>query len=77
MLSKLHKVWNVPKLPRVKPDEWKCPKCGAKGDDIQGVGPFTLRPLNDGSGLSVVVPEKIWCMKCGKEYPAYNRMVMS
>lgn len=46
---------------------WKCPKCGEE-KMIQGVGSFKLKPLNDGTGLSLLIPQKIWCMVCQKEY---------
>jgi hypothetical protein len=47
--------------------KWECPVCGEE-EYIQGVEPFELEPLNDGSGMSLLVPKKIWCMKCQKEY---------
>lgn len=46
----------------------KCPKCGEE-EGLQGIGPFTLKPLNDGSGMNLVIPKKIWCMVCQKEFP--------
>jgi hypothetical protein len=50
---------------------WRCPVCG-ETEDLQGIGPFILEPVGDGSGASVVVPTKIWCMYCQKEY-AYKK----
>jgi len=49
-------------------NKWKCPKCGDE-EGLQGIGGFSLKPLNDGSGLSIIIPKRIWCMKCQKEYP--------
>lgn len=48
-------------------NKWKCPKCGEE-EGLQGNSPFKLKPLNDGSGLSILIPTTIWCMKCQRKY---------
>ncbi len=54
---------------------WKCPVCGEE-KMVQGIAPFELAPLNDGSNLSLIVPKKIWCMRCQREYPVSDKEIV-
>jgi hypothetical protein len=49
-------------------EAWHCPHCGASGDNIQCTD-FTLADIPEQDGLRRIIPTKIWCAVCAKEYP--------
>lgn len=54
---------------------WKCPKCGAKGDDIQCTeGDWVYVRGALGLGYYTEIPKKIWCMRCGREYRVSDKV---
>ena len=54
--------------------EWKCPKCGAMGDNIECTEFVLGEKLPD--GLHKTIPTRIWCVICKKEYRISGREVV-